>query len=220
MPYLSVFGQQFWKTIVIFEISALQFALLQSLMQKNKNPLISFIRKVRVKIIQLKWRTSLAEQVNEQPQLRSIKSYSLIIHTGTNDLTNEVNLLTKGKEELSSKRRVTEHQNHILVLNVTNICIYRKKVIKTNTRLKNCTYQQNIDYSRNLYIKGRPTPCFIKRTQTGNGPSEKPDPGPLEKAHPMPKITVWVKDSFLRYSKVLISDMTIAFSNSGPKVLK
>ena len=67
MPYLGVFGQQLWKTIVIFEISALQFALLQSMVQKNKNPLIWFIRKVLVKLIQLKWRTSLAEQVNEQP---------------------------------------------------------------------------------------------------------------------------------------------------------
>ena len=28
------FGQQFWKTIVIFEISILEFVLLQSLMQK------------------------------------------------------------------------------------------------------------------------------------------------------------------------------------------
>ena len=31
------FGQQFWKTIVIFAISALEFALLQSLVQKIKN---------------------------------------------------------------------------------------------------------------------------------------------------------------------------------------
>ena len=30
------FGQQFWKTIAIFEISALEFALLQILVQKIK----------------------------------------------------------------------------------------------------------------------------------------------------------------------------------------
>ena len=31
------FTQQFWKTIVIFEITALEFALLQSLLQKKKS---------------------------------------------------------------------------------------------------------------------------------------------------------------------------------------
>ena len=34
------FGLQFQKTIVIFEITALQFALLQGLVQKHKNHLI------------------------------------------------------------------------------------------------------------------------------------------------------------------------------------
>ena len=33
---LKYFGQQFWKTIVIFEISTLEFALLQSFVQKIK----------------------------------------------------------------------------------------------------------------------------------------------------------------------------------------
>ena len=34
---LGYFGQQFWKTIVIFEVSALEFVLLQSLVQKLKS---------------------------------------------------------------------------------------------------------------------------------------------------------------------------------------
>ena len=39
----------------------------------------------------------------------------------------------------------------------------------------------------------------------------KMDPRPLEKADPIPKFTVWVKDSFLTNLWVLISNMTIAF---------
>ena len=34
---LGYLGQQFWKTIVIFEVSALGFVLLQSLIQKLKS---------------------------------------------------------------------------------------------------------------------------------------------------------------------------------------
>ena len=35
MPYLGFFAQQFRKTIVIFEVSAFKFVLLQSLVQKK-----------------------------------------------------------------------------------------------------------------------------------------------------------------------------------------
>ena len=58
-----------------------------------------------------------------------------------------------------------------------------------------------------LYLKIGPGP--------GGGPSEKPDPGPLEKADLITKFTVWVKDSFLRNLRVMISDTVIAFSNSS-----
>ena len=50
---------------------------------------------------------------------------------------------------------------------------------------------------------------FIKRTRTRTQTLRKPNP---EKADRIPKLTVWVKDSFLRNSRELISDMTIAFS--------
>ena len=41
---------------------------------------------------------------------------------------------------------------------------------------------------------------------------KKADRGwPLEKADPIPKFTVWVKDSFLTDSRVLISNMTTVF---------
>ena len=44
------------------------------------------------------------------------------------------------------------------------------------------------------------------------------DPGPLKKADPIPKFTVWVKDSFLTNLRVLISNMSIVFKNSSPKI--
>ena len=34
MPYLGIFGLEFEKNMVIFEITVLEFALLQSLVQK------------------------------------------------------------------------------------------------------------------------------------------------------------------------------------------
>ena len=36
MPYLSTFGQEFLKTIVIFEISTLEFVKLQNFEKKQK----------------------------------------------------------------------------------------------------------------------------------------------------------------------------------------
>ena len=39
-----------------------------------------------------------------------------------------------------------------------------------------------------------------------------PGRGPSEKVDPIPKFTVWVKDSFLTNSRVLISNITIVFS--------
>ena len=62
-----------------------------------------------------------------------------------------------------------------------------------------------------------------KRTLTWIRTFRKTRTGLLEKVDPIPKLTVWVKDSFLRHLRVLISDMTIAFSNSkvkDPKVPK
>ena len=52
----------------------------------------------------------------------------------------------------------------------------------------------------------------------GPRPSEKADLRPLEKADPIPKLIVWVKDSCLTNSRVLISNMTIVFKNSSPKI--
>ena len=61
---------------------------------------------------------------------------------------------------------------------------------------------------------------FTKPTGPGPRTSEKADPGRLEKADPIPKFTVLVKDSYLTISRVLISSMTILFSNSNPKIPK
>ena len=38
MPYFGFFSSNFWKTTVIFEISSLEFALLESFVQKIKIP--------------------------------------------------------------------------------------------------------------------------------------------------------------------------------------
>ena len=61
---------------------------------------------------------------------------------------------------------------------------------------------------------------FTKPTRPGPGTSEKAYPGPLEKADSIPKFTVLVKDSYLTISRLLISNMTILFSNSNPKISK
>ena len=45
----------------------------------------------------------------------------------------------------------------------------------------------------------------------GPRPSEKANPGSLEKVDPIPNFTVGVKDSFLTNLRVLISYMTIVF---------
>ena len=50
---------------------------------------------------------------------------------------------------------------------------------------------------------------YLKALTFGPWPSKKADSGLVEKADPIPKFTVWVKDSFLTYSRVLISNMTI-----------
>ena len=72
-------------------------------------------------------------------------------------------------------------------------------------------------------------PCpfvyFLGHTlQSGPGPApgslEKADPGPLEKADPIPKFTVRFKDSFQTNLRVLVSNMTIVFQNSSPKIPK
>ena len=55
---------------------------------------------------------------------------------------------------------------------------------------------------------------FTKPTGPGPGPRTS------EKADPIPKFTVLVKDSYLTISRVLISSMTILFSNSNPKIPK
>ena len=45
----------------------------------------------------------------------------------------------------------------------------------------------------------------------GPVPSEKVDPGPLEKMDLMPKFTTFVKETVLLNTRVLMSNMTIAF---------
>ena len=64
-------------------------------------------------------------------------------------------------------------------------------------------------------------PCpfiyFLGHTlQSGPGPA----PGSLEKADPIPKFTVRFKDSFQTNLRVLVSNMTIVFQNSSPKIPK
>ena len=59
-----------------------------------------------------------------------------------------------------------------------------------------------------------------KRTLTRTRTFRKTRTGLLEKADSIPKFTVWVKDWLWRHLRVLISDVTIAFSNSSPKVPK
>ena len=46
------------------------------------------------------------------------------------------------------------------------------------------------------------------------------NPGPLEKLDFSKKFTVWVKNSYLTNLKVLISNMTMLFSNFSPKISK
>ena len=56
---------------------------------------------------------------------------------------------------------------------------------------------------------------FFKSTFKGHTlysvPGAGPGPGPSEKADPIPKFTVWVKDSYLTNLRVLISNMTKDF---------
>ena len=50
---------------------------------------------------------------------------------------------------------------------------------------------------------------------SGSGPSEKMDPRPVENTNLMPKFTILLNISFMINSRVLISNLRIAFSNSS-----
>ena len=52
---------------------------------------------------------------------------------------------------------------------------------------------------------------FKKKTGPGPRSPQKSYPGSLEKVDPILKITVWIKNSILTNSRVLISDMTLDF---------
>ena len=54
----------------------------------------------------------------------------------------------------------------------------------------------------------------------GSGPSEKVDPGHLEKADPTPECVILVKSYFLINLKVLISNFILVFSNISSKIPK
>ena len=54
----------------------------------------------------------------------------------------------------------------------------------------------------------------------GSGPSEKVEPGHLEKVDPMPECTILVKTSFLINLGVLISNFILVFTNISSKIPK
>ena len=60
------------------------------------------------------------------------------------------------------------------------------------------------------------------QSEPGPGPGrlEKADPRPLEKADLIQKFTVSIKNLFLTNLMMLISNMTILFSNSSQKIVK
>ena len=69
-------------------------------------------------------------------------------------------------------------------------------------------------FSSRINLKPEFLHCCVKWVKTiaiikyllkipGPWPSEEADPEPLEKAKPLPKFTIWLKNSFLTNTKVL-----------------
>ena len=85
---------------------------------------------------------------------------------------------------------------------------------------KFCYNRNQIDKNSHFCYQVSVRAYFIKRTRNRNQTFWKSGPRHLEKADPIPKFTVWVKDSLKANLRVLISNMTIVFYNSSSKVPK
>ena len=82
------------------------------------------------------------------------KPESIIIHVGTNDLTNDINLLSNVKKIVNKTNKISPNT----ILKFSNIIRKDKRNIEktradTNSRLKNFCMQKNIDFLSNENIK-------------------------------------------------------------------
>ena len=97
--------------------------------------------------------------VNEIDEVLKAKPESLIIHIGTNDLTNNINLLTNVKKIVNKVKKTSPDT----VLSFSDIVFRKdKKNIEkmradTNSRLKNFCMQKNIKLILNDNLKDETT---------------------------------------------------------------
>ena len=97
--------------------------------------------------------------VNELDEVLKAKPESLIIHIGTNDLTNNINLLTNVKKIVNKVKKTSPDT----VLSFSDIVFRKdKKNIEkmradTNSRLKNFCMQKNIKLILNDNLKEETT---------------------------------------------------------------
>ena len=92
--------------------------------------------------------TKIDDVLDEKPE-------SIIIHAGTNDLTNDINLLSNVKKIVNKTNKISPNT----ILKFSNIIVRKdKRYIEktradTNSRLKNFCMQKNIDFLSNENIK-------------------------------------------------------------------
>ena len=100
----------------------------------------------------------------------------------------------------------TYARSTIMVMHVSRLMKIVINEHKVLWRLHTLYHLDSCNVSKNKFVA-----YFMNRTRTRTRTLEKADPGPLEKADPTWKFTVWVKDTFLTNLRVLISNMTIVF---------
>ena len=104
------------------------------------------------------------------------KPEHLVIHIGTKDLTNGINLLSNAKKIV--KKITKSHQRHVLTfqeqLTGKTGKTLTKKITETNQRLKNYCRQKDINYignaniiedclgAKKLYLNRKGNSCFVK----------------------------------------------------------
>ena len=108
----------------------------------------------KVEVINFPGATS-SDIVEKLDEILEHQPKSLVVHVGTNDLTNDVNLLNNVKKIVNK----TKKKSPTTVISFSNIIIrkdrrnIKKKRSDTNARLKNYCSQKNIDLINNDNLK-------------------------------------------------------------------